>query len=162
MANEFEIPCPHQDCGEALHLVWSLIYTFQPADLLAEWEPPVTATGYGHAQSWQVECGNGHVILLPGPLGCPCEPGLDDECPHNEDDYEWSEDWRDFRSPDVQRLRAVIQKIREPFNCPAVFHHGPGSHSRTRCERHDPHDITDEHYARDPMHPGFEWTGKDG
>jgi hypothetical protein len=111
MANEFEIPCPHQDCGEALHLVWSLIYTFQPADLLAEWEPPVTATGYGHAQSWQVECGNGHVILLPGPLGCPCEPGLDDECPHNEDDYEWSEDWRDFRPADVQRLRAVIDTL---------------------------------------------------
>lgn len=48
---------------------------------------------------------------------------------------------------------------REPFECRALYHHGPGHQSRAKCERKDPHGIDDEHYARNPMCPDFEWHG---
>lgn len=53
-----------------------------------------------------------------------------------------------------------IRKIGDP--CTAVLHHGPGHQSKARCERKDPHGLEDEHYARDPMEPGFEWAGAEG
>jgi hypothetical protein len=43
------------------------------------------------------------------------------------------------------------------FKCPAVMYHGPGHQSGTRCERRDPHELTDEHFALNPMKPGFTW-----
>lgn len=48
------------------------------------------------------------------------------------------------------------------FECPAVFHHGPGHQSRTRCERTSSHSLEDEHYARNPMESEFEWRGAEG
>jgi hypothetical protein len=56
----------------------------------------------------------------------------------------------------------LVAPVEERFECPAGMYHGPGSQSRTRCERHDPHDLDGEHYARNPMEPGFEWIGRDG
>jgi hypothetical protein len=45
------------------------------------------------------------------------------------------------------------------FVCPSVVFHGPGHQSKTRCEIRTPHPIDGEHWASDPMCPGFEWTG---
>lgn len=47
----------------------------------------------------------------------------------------------------------------EPFRCPAVMRHGPGHQSDTKCVRKTPHPIEGEHWAPDPMCPGFEWEG---
>lgn len=48
------------------------------------------------------------------------------------------------------------------FHCPAVMYHGPGHMSRTRCGRTSPHELSDEHYAKNPMEPGFQWVGERG
>lgn len=50
----------------------------------------------------------------------------------------------------------------DTFDCPAVVHHGPGHQSATRCEWKTPHRLEGEHGARNPMEPGFEWTGEEG
>ena len=64
-----------------------------------------------------------------------------------------------FRSlPREEQIDEVLGMLKVvDFKCPAVMYHGPGHQSSTRCERRDPHELTDEHFALNPMEPGFTW-----
>jgi hypothetical protein len=104
--------CPMAGCREPLHLAWEMTYVFSLRDvdlsLGAELLPdPEDA----HTASWKVQCLAGHVVLLPDPrLGCPCPDEQQDgpECPHRNATYDWSEETRVFREPDLDRLRTVL------------------------------------------------------
>lgn len=50
-------------------------------------------------------------------------------------------------------------EVQPDFECPSYISHGPGHQSRTKCESRTPHPIEGDHWARDPMCPGFEWAG---
>ena len=72
------------------------------------------------------------------------------------------------RGYDVERvgqLTEEAQRTRQRLNefvCPAVMHHGPGHQSTTQCQRIRPHGLGDEHFALNPMQPGFSWHGDEG
>jgi hypothetical protein len=106
--SEYDVDCPHVDCYEPLLLQWHQVYTLSPADMRGETN---LAPENSHARSWQIECAAGHVLLIPGPLGCPCKPEGNESCPHNEDDFDWSEDYRNWQPHDYQRLRNVAAAI---------------------------------------------------
>jgi hypothetical protein len=107
--------CPMPECGEALVLDWNLTLTLDPTYLDPAGGIAHLATVDAHTSSWQVSCTGGHVLLLPGSLGCPCEPAeLRPDCPHNLSDYDWSEDSRTFQAHDMQRLRDVLARLGSP------------------------------------------------
>jgi hypothetical protein len=108
--------CPMPECGEALLLDWNLTLTLDPLHLDPAGDGDLSAKD-AHASSWQVGCVGGHVLLLPGPLGCPCEPAeLRPDCPHDMGDYDWSEDSRTFQAHDMQRLRDVLAVLADNQN----------------------------------------------
>lgn len=103
----YEVPCP-LDCGEELIVTWWSALSLTPEDVaLDHHHDPAEA----HSTSWKVECLAGHVLLLPGRLGCPCEDHGQPGCHHDEDDYDWSDDNRNFRAHDTGRLRAVLARF---------------------------------------------------
>lgn len=102
---EYHVICPHLDCGEALHLLWDLGYTLSPSEAA----PPVVSEA--HTETWRVECSAGHVLLLPAPRGCGCDDPEGPTCPHNPDDFDWSDETSIFRDRDLARLRDIIDRI---------------------------------------------------
>ena len=103
----YHVECPMADCIEILNLAWDACLTLSPDDLAGH------DVGDADVTSWKVECLAGHVLLLPGPTGCPCEDdGGGVNCPHDENDYDWSEDSsRAFRASDAARLRDLIGRL---------------------------------------------------
>ncbi|HEU4543308.1 MAG TPA: hypothetical protein VFR23_19415 [Jiangellaceae bacterium] len=115
---QYEITCPHADCTEALFIAWDLAYTLDPLDLrpdMVDQDVGARVAPIGsHTQTWRVECGAGHVVLLPAQsLGCPCpfDEQEGDTCPHDPDDWDQSEEWRNFRPHDAERLRDILTRI---------------------------------------------------
>ena len=101
------LTCPMPDCTEALFLDWTASRDLAYGDLTDE--PP--QVGDDSASTWQVKCGEGHVVLLPGRTGCPCDDQQGPGCPHQgaaERDFDWSEDSRTFRPGDVARLQSLL------------------------------------------------------
>lgn len=105
--------CPMDECGEPLALTWALSMTLDPTD---QHRVRGISAEDAHTATWQVECMAGHVLLLPGRLGCPCPDGDQDEparCPHTSGDYDWSEDTRTFRGHDTTRLFQTLALLTE-------------------------------------------------
>jgi hypothetical protein len=95
------LTCPLGACGSPLHITWTLDEGLFEGALGGSLPEPPGA----HTQSWQVQCQEGHVILLPGPLECPiC--GDDPGCSHP--DLDSSDDFRTFRCHDADRLSAML------------------------------------------------------
>jgi protein subunit release factor B len=63
---------------------------------------------------------------------------------------------------DFSQIRKHRVEHPEAFTCAAVMHHGPGHQSTIRCQRRDVHQLDEEHFALNPMEPGFHWNGADG
>lgn len=106
--------CPMPDrggsrCGEPLLLDWSLTLSFDPTDL--DEDKPIDH-GDHHTSGWTVGCAGGHVLLTPGYAGCPCEGKPGEECEHDLDDYDWSDEFRTFRAHDMGRLRDILAFIK--------------------------------------------------
>ncbi len=95
------VTCPLPGCDAQLHLVWENTRALYDGDLD---KPPAVDDLYTSA--WKVTCEEGHVVLLPGPFGCPCGG---DDCQH--DDYDGSDDSRTFRAHDGARLRELLKTI---------------------------------------------------
>ncbi len=95
------VACPLPECGAGLHLVWGNTRALYVDDFDT---PPAVDDLY--TSSWKVACEEGHVLLLPGPFGCPCGDG---DCRH--DDYDGSDDSRTFRAHDGARLRELLKTI---------------------------------------------------
>lgn len=112
---EFEIHCPMPDCTEPLLVHFEQDYTLSPDDLaiiLEDDEHPMPTPAGAHTSWWSVICCAGHVVLLPGDTGCPCEDdGGGVNCPHDDTLYDWSDESRAFREHDMARLRDVIARL---------------------------------------------------
>jgi hypothetical protein len=121
--SEYDVVCSFPDCSEALFITWELAASLSPDDLDTDAEtnalPPLSSE-WAHTQHWRVECAAGHVLLLPGSLGCPCLPEVQGEpnkgCTHNENEWDWSDEWRNFRPHDAERLRTIIFTMRAVAN----------------------------------------------
>jgi hypothetical protein len=91
------LTCVMPDCTEELYLTWSMAYPISVGDL-------TSGTGIhpdnAHTASWQVECVNGHVLLLPGDI---TEHDCTGDCPGDH-----SDEFRRFGAADVPRLQALI------------------------------------------------------
>lgn len=115
---ECHVFCPMPDCGEILVLAHSAAYTLSPSDL-ADVDAKFGRVEDAHSSAWQVECTAGHVILLPGDSGCPCDPDRRGQCVHDVEPaaaakYDYSDDYRTFRSHDLDRLRAIMTRLSAP------------------------------------------------
>lgn len=108
----YDLLCPMPECGEVVVLDWTHNTALSPEDL-DRIEVDGFQPGEAHCHTWKVGCTAGHVLLIPGRPGCPC---VDDQagpsCPHNDDDYDWSDESREFRRHDLDRLRAVFAVLR--------------------------------------------------
>lgn len=116
MSDEYAVCCPMPGCEEALYAHFEQDQGLTPEDLatvLEDDENPMPSPSDAHTAGWSVLCSAGHVLLLPGDTGCPCEPVEQggDACPHYDDDYDWSEESRVFREHDMARLRDVIARL---------------------------------------------------
>lgn len=91
--------CGLPNCGEALHIVWTLGKGIYLSDTVADLGDPRCS----HTSTWHVECEGGHTILTPPDTAedsytfgeCRCEPTDPDaaaDCGHG----------------DLDRLRAVL------------------------------------------------------
>lgn len=102
-----EVPCPLPGCEAGLHLQrttsrWFFAGDFLDAGICGE---------DGDVASWQVECREGHVLLLPGDVGCPqCEDDAPSPCPH-EGTFDGSDDYRTFQLHDLGRLRVLLDQM---------------------------------------------------
>lgn len=104
-ASEHDVRCPMPGCVAPLHVIWTSGYSLFPSDL-EEGEAPPEIVDH-HTSSWRVECYEGHVVLLPGPVGC-CDDAGNDRCGHIETEYDWADDERRFTVNDVRRLKSLI------------------------------------------------------
>lgn len=99
------LTCGLLGCGADLHVEWRLSRPLFVGDVKPGSDLPSTEDAY--TASWQVVCEKGHVLLVPGPDGCPlCGSDDDGECRH--DDFDGSEENRTFRSHDLTRLRSTL------------------------------------------------------
>lgn len=110
--DEYQVECPMPDCTEPLLVQWHAAFEIAPDQLTddsaIEMDGATTST-------WQVECCGGHVILLPGDTGCGCDDPEGDACKalgHDSDDYDWGEDYRVMRRRDMDRLQALIARLK--------------------------------------------------
>lgn len=100
--NEFvALRCPMPDCRADLQLVMSIGRPLFTSDL--EQARDIDATEAWTA-TWQVECDEGHVVQLPGYIGC----GHDDACACDPDNFDSSDDHRTFRGHDATRLGELL------------------------------------------------------
>lgn len=97
------LTCVMRECSAPLHLEWRLARPLS-ADDLAPDATVLTPGEDADAAWWKVSCGDGHVILVPGPPVCPC--GVDD-CDH--EDFDAYEEHRTFRASDLSRLRSLLK-----------------------------------------------------
>lgn len=102
--NFTSLACAMPGCGEDLHLEWRMSRPLFVGDLAPGEEPPSPDDAY--AATWKVTCADGHVLLVPGGLDCPCEA---DDCDHEYVDA--SEETRTFRGYDLDRLRGVLAAL---------------------------------------------------
>lgn len=100
------LACPMPDCTEPLFLTWNASHSLSHADIsdVAGLLVPADA----ETTTWQVECGSGHVVLLPSDAWCGCDDPQGDGCPHGADEFDWTEENRRFRPRDMERLRQLF------------------------------------------------------
>lgn len=99
------VTCPMPECAAGLHLTWTLRRPVLAGDINANYHS-LPATDDAYTATWQVNCEDGHVVLIPGDPACPCG---DDDCDH--EDFDASDDLRTFRPHDLDRLRAVLDAL---------------------------------------------------
>ena len=104
------LTCPMPGCEEQLAVRWTATYVLTVGDTYEDEKAP--AVEDAEATTWRVECLDGHVVLLPGALGCGCEdPGGESCPPEHMDDFDHSEEHRDLRAPDVARLLQLFDLL---------------------------------------------------
>lgn len=95
------LTCPLPGCSHDLHLVWSNDRALYASDL--DKTPPLDDV---HTTSWQVQCEDGHVVLVPAASRCAvCD---DEGCPDDGCDIDGSDDYRTFRTSDGRRLADLL------------------------------------------------------
>lgn len=104
-----DLKCPHPDCDDQVLLDWHLAYAMSTDDVHGDDAEPFLelVPPDSHAMTWSIGCAAGHVLLIPGLVGCGCES----DCKHDPDDYDQSEDARMFRQHDYTRLRTVLNAL---------------------------------------------------
>ncbi len=96
-ANEYALlTCPLPGCVRDLHLTWRASRALYVSDL---GDPPLPQEVW--TRGWQVECEEGHVVLLPAQIDHDCEN--DCVC-----DVDHDEEMRTFRASDGARLQALL------------------------------------------------------
>ena len=105
-----ELTCPMADCDEVLFLDWTASMPLIMGHL-TEAKTPLFVSDADFTM-WRIQCATGHVVLLPGQPGCPCDDPGGEGCPHNEspaaDDFDWNEEVRTFTRHDAERLRKML------------------------------------------------------
>jgi hypothetical protein len=93
------LTCPMPGCGSDLHLTWTHTRPLFAGDV----EPISPAEAY--TGSWQVECVEGHVVLLPSEdTDHLCEGDCKVDVDHDDE-------LRTFRASDLTRLRALLEQM---------------------------------------------------
>lgn len=99
--------CPMPECSAALYLQWTHRRDILKGDLTADFHS-LPKPDDAYTATWQVECLNGHVILVPGDTADPdCTASCEIVCPHNVD----TDELRTFRVHDLDRLRTVLDAL---------------------------------------------------
>lgn len=97
------LTCTIKDCASPLHLIWTT-----SAPLFTDICDDVPTPAEAYTRSWQVECEEGHIVLLPSDHGCcPCgvEACNGAEAGEGHDDFDCpGDDTRTFRKADAERL----------------------------------------------------------
>lgn len=97
------IKCPMPDCDSDLFLDWTASVGLSRGLVTTPDVSWIPDPGAPDAATWKVSCAEGHVVLLPGPAGCPCGG---DECSH--DGFDASDDTRHFYALDAERLSETL------------------------------------------------------
>ncbi len=103
MTTYVQLTCPLPGCGHQLHLTWTNGRALYNDDLT---DPPA-ATDL-HTSTWQVQCEDGHVVLVPTAAICTrCGgDGCVDHC-----DTDCDDDYRTFRKVDADRLAVLCAVV---------------------------------------------------
>ncbi|QDY06140.1 hypothetical protein FJK98_02320 [Micromonospora sp. HM134] len=100
-----QLTCPLPGCDDPLHIRWVMAYGLIHDDLT---DPATPGPGDAQVGHWHVGCEQGHRVLVPAPIVCPC--GRDECTEECEDaDVDASEELRTFRAADVARLRELLR-----------------------------------------------------
>ncbi len=104
MSTDYDpITCPMPDCDAPLYLTRTTSLGLSRGVVTVADDSWLPSPADADTASWQVQCGEGHVVLVPGSPGCPCGA---DECDHV--GFDESEEVRQFRAHDVERLATVL------------------------------------------------------
>jgi hypothetical protein len=100
------LKCPMPDCGADLYLTWTASIGLARGVVTSPDESWLPDPHRPDGADWKVDCADGHVVLLPGPTGCPC--GVDD-CAH--EGFDTADDMRNFHPLDAERLSATLIQL---------------------------------------------------
>lgn len=97
-----QLVCPMPECSAFLYVMWSPAYGLVLGDIT---NPQPIGPKDSDTDSWRVECVDGHVVLLPAPIGTCCDG---EDCNHDSD---WNEESRNFRASDLVRLGDLMHRL---------------------------------------------------
>lgn len=103
------LTCPIPDCAEVLYVTWSHARPLYVGDL---YDNKTIGTGEAYTGSWQVECVQGHVVLLPGGTEHDCEGDCRLDVDHDDEN-------RTFRASDLTRLDLVMKRLSDRASNPS-------------------------------------------
>lgn len=98
-----DVPCVMPGCDSPLHLMWDSSMSISVGDVDGSTDGVPPTPSEAHVSTWSVGCLEGHVVLVPAPLGTCCD-GEHCNC-----DVDHSEEFRTFRASDVARLVALVK-----------------------------------------------------
>lgn len=95
------LTCPLPNCDGPLHLMWDGQVTLYRFHFDTDHTDGLPSIRDCDVQTWRVECEAGHVIAVPGEMGCACDVPC--AC-----DADYDETNRTFRFADLDRLRSLL------------------------------------------------------
>lgn len=96
-----ELECPFPTCHEPMLVVWEKSRALSFDDI------GEMNSDTAYCQTWEIKCCAGHVISIPGDIGC--EEHRDTDC--NCGGFDWDEDFREIKDHDIEAFRAIYDRI---------------------------------------------------
>lgn len=103
MADRFidDVSCPIPGCISILHLTWTRSRPFSWIDLK---DPRPLEPNAAYTGTWQVECENGHIVMVPDPVCLG-------DCPDPDVEHDHDDELRRFTAADGHRLRELAHDM---------------------------------------------------